>query len=278
MKSLLLSLLLSILLLVSPASALAAPYGEGSYGSDAYSGTDQPASPTPGPTPSPSETPTPAPGKKSGKKSSNHSPSVPGCVAQKPDFAPDLFQIDAQAESVTLYFSPVSDNRDRYYISYSTDEEAEEHGYEFRSDASGVISVDIRDLQPHTAYFFKVRAGNGCQPGDWSNILSIQTGQRFPSYRWSSLPRILSAGRASVAEPVPGEQAEVVSDSLNSAESQLPETEEEVVPTPLPREGQLPSPPTNKPPEVEPPASPEALSSPSLLDKVVGFFKRLFGR
>lgn len=280
MKSLLLSLVFSILVLVSPASVLAAPYGEGTYGGDAYNGSDQPVSPTPGPTPSPSETPPPAPGKKSGKKSSSHSPSVPGCGAQKPDFAPDLFQIDAQTESVTLYFSPVSGNRDRYYISYSTDEAAEEHGYEFKSDASGVISVDIRDLQPHTTYFFKVRAGNGCQPGDWSNILSVQTGQRFPSYRWSTLPWIIStAGTGtSAVDSAILQQTEIDTATSLPEDSQELTEQETTAPTPQPREDQPPARPPEKAQEVELPASSEAPPSPSFLDRVVGFFKRMFGQ
>lgn len=40
----------------------------------------------------------------------------------------------------------------------------------------------------------EVRAGNGCKPGEWSNQLSAKTGQRFPTYRWSSLPQIVATG------------------------------------------------------------------------------------
>lgn len=280
MKSLLLSLVFSILVLVSPASVLAAPYGEGTYGGDAYNGSDQPVSPTPGPTPSPSEIPTPAPGKKTGKKPSTQSPSVPGCAAQTPASVPDLFQIDAQAESVTLYFSPVMSNRDRYYVSYSTGEHAEEHGYEFRSDATGVIAVDIHELRSHTIYFFKVRAGNGCQPGDWSNILSITTGQRFPSYRWSSLPRIIStAGTGTSAVDSAALQQTEIDTPPPPDKPQGPIDEEEATaPTPLPREDQPPAQPTEEAQKVELPASSEAPPSPSFLDRVVGFFKRMFGR
>jgi len=273
MKSLLLSLLISLFALITPPSALAAPYGEGAYGGDAYNGSDQPASPTPGPTPSPTAAPTPAPGKKVGKGSS---PSAPGCSAQKPASAPDLFQIDAQTESVTIYFSPVSGNRDHYYVSYSTGENAEEHGLEFKNDANGVIAVDIRDLQTHTTYFFKVRAGNGCQPGDWSNILSIQTGQRFPSYRWSSLPRIISTASTTAIDSFLLPQAEGEMATPLPDNSQGP-SEEEVAPALMPSETQ-PPPQKDKPqaPEIE--ESPDSSGTPSFLDRVAGFFKRLFGR
>src|SRR5690606_13295638 len=76
--------------------------------------------------------------------------------------------------------------------SYSTNSNSEEFGFEFMNDANGVISVDIQGLKANTVYYFKVRAGNGCQPGDWSNILAARTGQRVPSYRWSSLPSVIS--------------------------------------------------------------------------------------
>lgn len=79
---------------------------------------------------------------------------------------PDLFQINAQVDSVTLVFSPVSDYRDGYFVSYSTGKAAEEHGFEFLNDTNGVIAVDIGELQTNTTCYFKIRAGNGCQPGD----------------------------------------------------------------------------------------------------------------
>jgi len=278
MKSLLLSLLVSLIALMSPPAALAAPYGEGAYGEDVYNGSDQPASPTPGPTPSPTTMPTPKHGKKTAKGSSGSSPSAPGCSAQKPSAVPDLFQIDAQAESVTLYFSPVSDNRDHYYVSYSTSEHAEEHGFEFRSDANGVIAVDIHALQAHTTYFFKVRAGNGCQPGDWSNILSIQTGQRFPSYRWSSLPRIISTARTAAADSFLPPQAAVETATPLPDNSQEPAEQEVAAPTPLPPETQPPPQLKDKPQTPEIAAGPAPSEGPSLLGRVMGFFKRLFTR
>jgi hypothetical protein len=191
---------------------------------------------------------------------------------------PDLFQINAQTEGVTIYFSPVSGNRDHYYVSYSTGENAEEHGFELHSDANGVIAVDIRDLQANTTYFFKVRAGNGCQPGDWSNILSVQTGQRFPSYRWSSLPQIVSTASATAADSFLLPQAEVERAAPLPDNSHAPSEEEVTASAPIPPETQQPPQLKEKPQAPEPEESPVPSESPSLLDRVVGFFKRLFGR
>jgi len=188
---------------------------------------------------------------------------------------PDLFQINAQTESVTVYLAPVTNPRDRYFVSYSTSENAEEHGFEFKSDASGVIAVDIRELQAHTAYYFKVRAGNDCQPGDWSNILSVQMGQRFPSYRWSSLPRIVSTGIVSTVKPSLVERIEA--DPPDEAPSEAPQAQQETVPAATEPPPQY-TPPTYEADVNQAPGSMPEQATPSIFSRVATFFKRLFGR
>lgn len=291
MKRLILSLFVSLLALGLPMSALAASYGEGTYGTGTYNLGELP--PTPPPTPTPSSAPSPSPtlvpdepekpdGERSSSKPSKSSPSAPGCSAQKPVAVPDLFQINAQIESVTVYLAPVPNPRDRYFVSYSTNENAEEHGFEFKSDSSGVIAVDIRDLQAHTVYYFKVRAGNDCQPGDWSNILSVQTGQRFPSYRWSSLPRIVSTGIVSTVKPSLVERIEA--DPLDVAPIDAPQAQQETVPAvTVPSETEPPpqpqyTPPTDEADVNQPPGSRPEQATPSIFSRVATFFKRLFGR
>lgn len=279
MKSLILSLFISLLSLGLPMSALAAPYGEGTYGTGTYNMGELPPSPTPSPAPDEPEKPDV---KRSSGKPSKSSPSAPGCSAEKPVAVPDLFQINAQTESVTVYLAPVTNPRDRYYVSYSTNENAEEHGFEFKSDASGVIAVDIRELQAHTDYYFKVRAGNDCQPGDWSNILSVQTGQRFPSYRWNSLPRIVSTGIVSTVKPSHVERIEA--DAPGTAPVAESQAQPEAVPAITePSEVEPPPQPQYTPPTAEGDAN-QALGSrpepatPSIFSRVATFFKRLFGR
>lgn len=38
-----------------------------------------------------------------------------------------------------------------------------------------MLSYTVNLLSPHTTYYFKVRAGHGCMPGSWSNILAAKT-------------------------------------------------------------------------------------------------------
>lgn len=110
-------------------------------------------------------------------------PSTPGpaspqiCTNISPLTSPDLFQINLTNVGAKIYCAPALGNIDRYYIAYSnTNENAEEHGVELlQGYSSGVLSFDINLLKPYTTYYFKIRAGNGCMPGPWSNILSAKT-------------------------------------------------------------------------------------------------------
>lgn len=112
------------------------------------------------------------------------------CTDLAPVSVPDLFQIDTTNDSATLYFTPtIEDNK--YFISYSTSENAEEHGAEVILGTQGVQSYTVNLLNPNTTYYFKVRGQNGCQPGQWSNIkfsttssvVDTQTSQATPVFQ-----------------------------------------------------------------------------------------------
>jgi len=105
---------------------------------------------------------------------SNSISSSQSCFDPKPAGTPDLFWIDTNQTQATLYFTPITDNK-KYYISFSTNENAEEHGVEVNLESSGVQNYTINLLSPNTTYYFKVRGQNGCMPGDWSNVRSGTT-------------------------------------------------------------------------------------------------------
>jgi hypothetical protein len=115
------------------------------------------------------------------KSNSNNSTSssgigAPVCGNQNPIGTPDLFQINRKSNSATLYFTPVNNNTNNYYIAYSTDKNAEMHGVQFEQGFfPGVLNFTINQLKPGVNYYFKVRAGNGCATGNWSNILSSKS-------------------------------------------------------------------------------------------------------
>ena len=109
--------------------------------------------------------------------SSSTLPVAPTCGDDKPSHAPELFQLNTTNSTATLYFTPVNDNTSKYFIAYGTRWVGdEEYGVEFNQGAyTGVLNYTVGDLAPNTTYYFKIRAGNGCMPGDWSNSLSAKT-------------------------------------------------------------------------------------------------------
>ncbi|OGG01418.1 hypothetical protein A2Z33_02675 [Candidatus Gottesmanbacteria bacterium RBG_16_52_11] len=107
--------------------------------------------------------------------SSSGSP-VPSCGDQAPQSVPNLFQIDAGSTQATLYFAPVSGSADKYFIAYGYTTGDSRFGAEINQSVStGVISYTVDHLNPNTGYYFKVRAGNGCMPGNWGNEMKITT-------------------------------------------------------------------------------------------------------
>ncbi|CAN5279008.1 hypothetical protein BH10PAT2_BH10PAT2_1380 [soil metagenome] len=204
---LVLGLLLSAL--VIPTHVLAAGYGECGYGTGKYNqGADCNAAST-------------ASNTSSGSSSSSSSPGGETCSAAKPASTPDLFQITPKVTSLTLFFTPSSSNRDRYFVSYGSSLGSETYGFEFINSNDGVISVDVNALKANTVYYFRVRAGNGCMPGDWSNELAAKTCQRFPTYRWSSASQIIKTAVSGRAQPSTITKIQVDS-SKAPAQSPLP--------------------------------------------------------
>lgn len=109
-------------------------------------------------------------GLSSGSSSSNSSSSNLICKDSPPANNPDLFQIDRAGSKATLYFTPVNDRLSYYYVAYGISPGDERFGVTFSAGlTSGVVSYTINDLNPNTTYYFKVRGGNGCAPGGWSN-------------------------------------------------------------------------------------------------------------
>lgn len=111
------------------------------------------------------------------------------CGASAPTGTPDLFQIDVQATSATLHFTPVSGS-DYYFIAYGHMSGDKQYGANIGSGGEGVQSFKVEALAPNTTYVFTVRGGSGCAPGEWGNEYSITTagadGQTTNYYRYSA--------------------------------------------------------------------------------------------
>ena len=136
------------------------------YGSGAYSGSGtSSATPTPTATSSSSNS-------SNGSTLGASDAKPPSCSEQPPGSAPDLFQIDRIGRSARLYLAPAVQPYNKYIIAYGIDDRTEQFGVQFEMGyTTGVIDYAINELEPDTAYSFKVQAGNGCATGAWSNVL-----------------------------------------------------------------------------------------------------------
>lgn len=82
--------------------------------------------------------------------------------------------IPQDSSSVLLYFTESDDPVTRYSLVYGT----KSGSYQFGTDnmgGKGMRTYLVKSLKPSTTYYFKVRAQNGCQPGPWSNEISVKT-------------------------------------------------------------------------------------------------------
>ena len=141
---------------------------------------------TPTPTPtstvsSPTSTPTVAPTSTSSTNNSTSSNSSTSnstnnansvvCNDGKPGSAPFLRSAVAGENSVTLTWDEASLPVSYYLVAYGLSSGSLAYGNPNVGGAK-TTSYTISGLSGGTKYYFKVRAGNGCKPGDYSNELS----------------------------------------------------------------------------------------------------------
>jgi len=138
--------------LFTPHNVSAVDYGDGNYGAGNYGEGETTSTTT-----------------STSTSSNNSSNTTPSCNDSAPA-KPELFQIDVKGNSTKLFFTPLQ-STNKFYISYSTKNTAEEHGVEVELAKEGVQHFTVNALKPNTQYYFKIRGQNGCTPGEWSNIL-----------------------------------------------------------------------------------------------------------
>lgn len=128
----------------------------------------------PTPTPTPTEVPR-------GGGGGGGSAGAPTCDNPKPSPAPDLFQINTSLTEITLYFTPNNGNATYYMVSFGLSFFDDQFSGIFPVIGSnkGVQNLTISHLAPNTTYFFRVRAGDGCATGDWSNTFEVNTNSQI---------------------------------------------------------------------------------------------------
>lgn len=160
----------------------------------------------------------------------NSSPSYAACTNPKPFSKSDLFQINTTENSAKLFFTPLADTSD-FYISFSQNPNAEEHGGQVTLTREGVQSHTIYQLKPNAIYYVKVRGQNGCRPGDWSDIVRFKTDSKTYYKNSNFFNKIISTVRkitdsiASQIPPIPT-LAPIIQTSQNKETQTTPQTTE----------------------------------------------------
>jgi hypothetical protein len=119
--------------------------------------------------------------------------NAPVCSDASPGSkAPWLYAATPESStSIRLRFSSGDKPFDRYALEYGTSPD----NYIFAADNIGGKDINtylVNSLAPHTIYYFRIRAGNGCATGPWSNeifattLSSVKEKIDFPSLEIST--------------------------------------------------------------------------------------------
>lgn len=106
-----------------------------------------------------------------GDGKSDGAATSPICSDAKPGGAPLLLLAIPGFNSVTLVWSEANAPVSYYLTTYGLSSGAQTYGNP-NVGGNGATTYTVSNLSGGTTYYFKVRAGNGCTPGDYSNELS----------------------------------------------------------------------------------------------------------
>ena len=155
------SLAAAVILSLCSGPVLAQKYGEGTYGTAEYNNN---------------VTPTPTPVSSGSSNSSSSTTSTPTCETTPPGYrAVWLYAAIPQSSgSIELYFTEAQEPYDHYALEYGT----ESGNYRYGAvdiGKKGIRTYLVQFLLPNTTYYFRIRSGNGCATGPWSNEISATT-------------------------------------------------------------------------------------------------------
>lgn len=100
-------------------------------------------------------------------------PGAPTCNDQRPGNAPHLISAVVSGQNkVTLHWSEASNPVTYYLVTFGNKPGQQLYGNP-NVGGKGTTSYTVSSLSSNQKYYFKVRAGNGCQPGDFSNEVAV---------------------------------------------------------------------------------------------------------
>ena len=101
----------------------------------------------------------------------NSAGTAPACTDGKPGSAPGLSVVSSGANSVTLSWTKANDPVSYYLLTFGTHPGEQAYGNP-NVGGSDTTSYTVNGLSGGTRYYFRLRAGDGCMPGDYSNEVS----------------------------------------------------------------------------------------------------------
>lgn len=133
---------------------------------------------TPTVTPTPTLTPTPTITESSSVTTSSSTTSNNfnlSCTDARPATSPNIYMAYSDSpDSIVISYTPVLNNVTEYVVEYGT--KSDDYRYA-QGDIKSNVSNEYRIgyLNSNTKYYIRLRAGNGCAVGDWSNEVSAKT-------------------------------------------------------------------------------------------------------
>lgn len=121
----------------------------------------------------------PPPTSSSGSSSSKSSGAskAEGCSAQFPGTRPELFRVDRNGSTATLWITPGGNPYTGFTIWYGLGEGTEDYADRFdHRNAEGMVVWTINELDPGATYSFRVQAHNDCAYSDSSEVITSRGG------------------------------------------------------------------------------------------------------
>jgi hypothetical protein len=173
----------------------------GCYISEAYIDTATASSSTPAFTVTPEPTST-TNSNNDGNEDGSSTPTV--CKDSAPGSAPTLVSAVSQGvNSVTLNWTLAPNPVTYYLLTYGITPGAQTYGNP-NIGSPNTTSYTVNGLSGGKTYYFRIRAGNGCAPGPYSNELSARVGGGVTVRPAAGfIPEVLGASTQSSPEPTP---------------------------------------------------------------------------
>ena len=204
----------------STSLAAASTYGESTYGSNKYGA---------------SSTESDSNGSATASNNNQSSSSPENCTASPPGTkVPEIYAAQPlSATSLRIYFIEPDQPADKLVIQFGTESGTYQFGADNIGYSPGMRTFDVHHLQQKTKYYFQMRAGNGCAPGEWpSEFVGITSNSKsLVSIGGSSEPLkleitdVLTESNDTPIQPEASDSGKVTQESESEAETAPDSTE-----------------------------------------------------